>query len=389
MKTNHVTILGGGFAGVEAAIYLRKQEIEVTLISDRDYLFVYPISIWIPVSKIPFNKATIPLSDLQKAHGFELIIDRVNSIDSANKTVHLENQELAYDFLVIALGASKIKLPGLENTMSICGAPNQALVMKEKFDELLKKGSGKIAIGYGGNPKDKSGVRGGPAFEILFNFIHVLKQKKIRENFEITFFAPMKVLGKRMGKSGFLMLEKLFEKEKIKKRTGKRIKAFLPNMVVFEDDSTLDSDYIMYIPAGTGHDVLSNSDLALSDAGFVKIDDNCQVDGLDKVYAIGDIALIEGPDWLAKQGHMAEVMARHTAYNIAQQIKNTKKRKGFQDHLNILCVMDTGNGAALTYRKNEKDFIIPLPIVGHWLKQGWGYYYRNSKLKKFPRLPGM
>ena len=275
MKNQHVTILGGGFAGIEAAIYLRKQGIEVTLVSDRDYLFIYPISIWIPVSKIEFKDATIPLADLQKVHGFNLIIDRVNSIDCVNNIVKLETQEITYDFLVIALGASKVKLEGLENTMSICGAPNQSLVMKDKFDALLKKGSGKIAIGYGGNPKDKTGVRGGPAFEILFNFINVLKQKKIRDNFEITFFAPMKVLGKRMGKSGFAMLEKLFEKEDIKKRTGKKIKAFLPGTVVFEDDSTLESDYIMYIPAGTGHDVLSNSDLQLSDAGFVKIDDNC------------------------------------------------------------------------------------------------------------------
>lgn len=389
MKNQHVLILGGGFAGVEAAIYLRKQGIQVTLVSDRDYLFIYPISIWIPVSKLPFEKATIPLKDLQKVHGFNLVIDKVKSIDSATNTVQFENQKLTYDYLIVAIGANKIKLPGIDNTMSICGAPNQSLIMKDRFDALLEKGSGKIAIGYGGNPKDKSGVRGGPAFEILFNFLDVLKQKKIRDNYEITFFAPMKDLGKRMGKSGFSMLEKMFKKENIHKRTGKKIIEFSADKVVFEDNSVLESDYIMYIPASTGHAVLSNSDLPLSNSGFVKIDDYCQVDGLENVYAIGDIALIEGPDWVAKQGHIAEVMARNTAYNIGQEINNSAKRKGYKDHLNILCVMDTGNGAAFTYRKDDKDFIIPLPIVGHWLKQGWGHYYRNSKLNKFPRIPGM
>ena len=33
----NVLILGGGFAGVEAAIYLRKNNIDVTLVSNRDY----------------------------------------------------------------------------------------------------------------------------------------------------------------------------------------------------------------------------------------------------------------------------------------------------------------------------------------------------------------
>jgi len=49
--------------------------------------------------------------------------------------------------------------------------------------------------------------------------------------------------------------------------------------------------------------------------------------------------------------------------------------------------MDNGNGAAMTYRKDEKDFIIPLPWLGHWLKKGWGFYYKNTKLGRGPRIP--
>jgi sulfide:quinone oxidoreductase len=41
--------------------------------------------------------------------------------------------------------------------------------------------------------------------------------------------------------------------------------------------------------------------------------------------------------------------------------------------------MDTGNGAAIAYRKGNRDLIIPLPIVGHWLKKAWGIYYKLSK----------
>ncbi|MEN8248953.1 MAG: FAD-dependent oxidoreductase [Bacteroidota bacterium] len=387
--SKQVLILGGGFAGVESAIYLRKKGLNVTLVSDRDYLFIYPISIWIPVSKMKFEDATIPLEKLAKKHKFELIIDKVQRISAKDNSVELGTQKLSYDYLVVALGGGKLQHKGSENFMSICGQPDQSVKMKEKFDTLLAKGSGKIAIGYGGNPKDKTGVRGGPAFEILFNFLDVLKKKGIRDQYDITFFATMKDLGKRMGKSGYSMLGKMFEKEGINSRTGKKIKEFLPDKVVFEDDSVLETDYTMFIPGGTGHPILDNSDLPLSDSGFVKIDNHSQVEGFENVYAIGDVAKVEGPDWVAKQGHIAEVMAKNTAYNISEQIKGSSKRKGYSDHLNILCVMDTGNGAAFTYRKDEKDFIIPLPIVGHWLKKGWGFYYKNSKLNRIPRIPGM
>ncbi len=36
-----VLILGGGFAGVEAGIFLKKGGFDVTLVSDRDYLYMY------------------------------------------------------------------------------------------------------------------------------------------------------------------------------------------------------------------------------------------------------------------------------------------------------------------------------------------------------------
>ena len=58
-------------------------------------------------------------------------------------------------------------------------------------------------------------------------------------------------------------------------------------------------------------------------------------------------------------------------------------------HLNILCVMDTGNGAAFVYRSDNGGKMIPMPIIGHWMKKMWGWYCRSSKLGRIPRIPGM
>ena len=63
-----VLVLGGGFAGVEAAIALQKsKQFEVTLVSNRDYLYLYPVSIWIPVEGIKFENVKLPLRKIQKA----------------------------------------------------------------------------------------------------------------------------------------------------------------------------------------------------------------------------------------------------------------------------------------------------------------------------------
>ena len=82
-------------------------------------------------------------------------------------------------------------------------------------------------------------------------------------------------------------------------------------------------------------------------------------------------------------------MARNLAFNIAEREKGSEKRKGYKEHLNILCVMDSGDGAAFVMRTSKKEIMIPLPIVGHWLKKGWGWYYKQSKMKRMFRIPGM
>lgn len=385
-----VLILGGGFAGVQTAIELQKKgKFDITLVSDRDYLYLYPISIWVPVHIKEFNDVKVPLSTIQKKYPFNLIIDKVTEIQANGNKVICANLTLNFDYLVVAFGAEKMQHKGINNTLSICAKPEMALEIRNKIDELVQKGSGKIAIGFGGNPKDKSAVRGGPAFELAFNIHNYLKAKKLRENFELTFFAPMDEPGARMGKGALAMMDKMFTNYKIGKRFGKKIKEFVSDGVIFEDDSKLDSDFTMFIAAGAGPALLQNSDLPLSEAGFVKIDNYGQAQGFPNVFAIGDIAALEGPEWIAKQGHIAELMGRNAAYNINEIEKGSSKRKGYQEHLNILCVMDTGDGAAFVFRNGTKAIMIPMPIVGHWMKKGWGVYARLTKIGKFPRLPGM
>ena len=386
-----VLVLGGGFAGVEAAIFLRKHEMDVTLVSDRDYFYIYPTSIWIPTGDATMEDVSVPLDQLAFAHGYELIVDPVVAFDAANKRTTLASGRVLddFDYVVVALGQEKIHHKGMEHTLSICGKPEEAVILHERLQALVAKGSGKIAMGFGGNPKDTSAVRGGPAFEVLFNVHNFLKKKGVRDAFELTFFAPMEKPGQKMGDKALVMMDKMFGMTDINKRVGSKIVEFVEDGVVFEDGTKLESDLTMFISAGTGHSILKASGLPLSEAGFVVTNEYNEIEGFEGIYAIGDSAALMGPQWRAKQGHMAEVMARNVAYNIFQHQQKIDSKKSYMDHLNILCVMDTGNGAAFVYRDDKGGKMIPMPVVGHWMKKGWGWYCRNSKLGKIPRLPGM
>ncbi len=383
-----VLILGGGIAGVAAALAFRKRGFEVELVTDRPYLYIFPLSIWVPVRLAAFSEVTIPLSELARKHGFELTIDRVSGIDRNSGTVTLEasGSRIHSGTVVIALGAGKVPCPGIEHTLSICGVPEQALALRDRIDCLSARGYGRIAIGFGGSREDPSAVRGGPAFELLFNLHYRLTQLGIRERFELTFFSPMPSPGAKMGAKALGAMDRMFTSKKINKRVGTGIVRFDDTGVILSDGSTIASDLTMFIPACRGHEVVRNSGLPQNAAGFITIDDHCRIAGMENWYAIGDAAALEGPEWKAKQGHLAEVMADCAAAHAAALLKGQPRGgelPGYGKHLQVLCVMDTGDGAGLVYRDQHRELFLPLPVAGHWLKKLWGGYYKFSKTGHF------
>ncbi len=386
-----IFVLGGGFAGVEAAINLRKKGYQVSLISDRDYLFIYPVSIWIPVGKRSFEDTKLNLNKLAVKHGFELIIDKIVKIETESNTLFSDQNSYNYDYLFLANGMGKTVVNGIENTNSICGNPEESLVIKNKIEKIIAKGSGAINIGFGANPKDKGGssLRGGPAFELLFNISVLLKKKRLTDKVELTFFAPMAEPGKRMGDNAFSKMDKFFKRYKVKTHFGKNIKEFREDKIFFEDDTYLNSDLTMYISGGQGSELIQNSNFPKNEAGFVFIDDYCQVADFDNVYAIGDVAALPELPYAAKQGHVAEIMANVSVKNFHYKISGMNSRVGYAEKLEIICLMDSGDGAALVKRTADSEFLLPLPVIGHWLKMAWGWYYINTKMKRMFRIPGM
>ena len=378
-------VLGGGFAGLEAAIQLTRRGVGVTLISNRPYLFVYPTSIWIPTGESTFEDSCLDLADVATRRGFTFRQGEVQHIDGALHTVRVDGEALTADHLVLAFGGLRTRLPGMEHTHTLGGDPHATERFREALSALMEKGEGKIALGFGGNPKDPSAVRGGPVFEMLFNIDTLLRRRKLRDKFELTFFAPMPKPGKRMGEAALAVLEQMLADKNIPARTGVKITRFSEDAVHFEQGDPLDSDLTVYLPAGAGNPLAAG--LPVNEGGFVSIEPTCEVKGIPGVWAIGDVAALEGPEWRAKQGHLAEVMARVAAENIQAMDEGKPKSASYIDHMSIICLMDTGDGAAYVYRDDHKSRLIPMPVFGHWAKKGWGVYFKASKRGTVPTLP--
>ncbi len=147
---------------------------------------------------------------------------------------------------------------------------------------------------------------------------------------------------------------------------GQKIKSFHADGVQLEG-TKVKADLTIFIPGMTGKKWFADTGLELSEGGFIKGDANCRASGAERVYVAGDAGSFPGPDWRAKQAHMAELQAKCAADNIVAELNGNSPTEGFRTEL--ICIVDTLDSGMLVSRFERLNLILPPTRLMHWTKQ--------------------
>ncbi len=367
-----IIIIGTGFAGLTAVRQLRKLDsnVNITVINKTAEFLYYPSLIWIPSGLRKGDDLIVPLDNFFKRMKVTFHAGLVTGLKANGRVVITEKGELENDGLIIASGGRFIKkLPGIEHVITPC----EGIVAVETFKQKLQQlEGGTIAIGFGGNPKEPSAMRGGPMFEFLFGLHTQLVKEKRRDKFKLIFFNPAKEPGKRLGPKAVGNLLKAMEKRQIETHLGHKIKGFEANKVITEGGE-FNADLILFMPGMTGNLWFDQTELPRSEGGLVKANQYCQVEGMDKVYVAGDSGSFPGPGWMPKQAHMADLQAKVAAENLLAEFSGAKAQKTFTAEL--VCIVDSQNAGMLVTRTPNRSIVLPTMRLFHWSKRWFEWWY--------------
>lgn len=140
-----VVVLGGGFGGMEAIRVLerrlgQREDIDLLLVSDQNYLLFTPLLPQIASSRVEPRHIIQPVRDIRARRRFRFLRDRVVGIDLKERRVHLAEGDVTYDFLVVALGGvtQTFGVPSVEEHAFFFKALEDAVILRDHVIDLAE-----------------------------------------------------------------------------------------------------------------------------------------------------------------------------------------------------------------------------------------------------------
>ena len=102
-----VVIIGAGFGGLNAALKLARYPVRITLLDRRNHHNFQPLLYQVATGGLSPGEIAIPIRWIMRGRrNIEVLLGEVEDFDLARHVVKLADREIAYDYLIVAAGAS-------------------------------------------------------------------------------------------------------------------------------------------------------------------------------------------------------------------------------------------------------------------------------------------
>ncbi len=146
VQTQHprVVIVGGGFAGLQAARGLKDQSVSITVIDRQNHHCFQPLLYQVATAVLSPADIAWPIRGILRSQkNARVVMAEVTGVDTAAQIVHTDSIDLPYDYLVLATGAThsyfghddwEIDAPGLKRITDATELRRRLLIAFEQAE---------------------------------------------------------------------------------------------------------------------------------------------------------------------------------------------------------------------------------------------------------------
>ena len=337
-----IVVIGGGFAGINLCKRLDKSKYRVFLVDRNNFHCFPPLFYQIASSGLVESNICFPFRrELKKLDGVSYHMGHVKNVDLEKKEISTSYETLPYDKLVIAAGATNNYF-GMENlaeeTYGIKTVAQAAHTRDEILDRLergalchdperRKQLLSFLVVGGGPSGVEIAGALGEMKKYILKKEYPELSQDDVT----ITLVEGAgSLLGAMREKSRQHALESL-EKLMVNVRLNTVVKSYEDKYVTFSDGHKEYYETLIWTAGVKGEPIPGFPTQYLGRGGRIITDGFNRVKGLEDVFAVGDIALVQTEATPNGHPQMAQP-AIQEAVNLAYNLNAGEWKREFKYH---------------------------------------------------------
>ena len=287
-KKEVVLIVGGGFAGVKAALELADDErFDVTLLSDSAYLRYYP-TLYHTATGGQRANSSIPLRTIFADKPVSIIEGTAAAIDRKAKTVATKDgQAYAYDTLIIALGVvtNYFGIPGLKEYSYSIKTQDEVQRFKAHLHQQLtderRPDLHYVIVGAGPTGIELAGVLPGYLKQIMKN--HGLPERKIH----VDLIEAMPRLLPRLPKDTSRLVRRQLKRLGIRLYLGQAVQGETADALTVSG-KPIRSHTVVWTAGVTNHPFFADNHFVITGRGKVATDIYLQAE--PDIFVLGDNA---------------------------------------------------------------------------------------------------
>ena len=314
----HIVIIGGGFAGLNAIKVLDKNKFDITLIDRHNFHSFPPLFYQIASSGLDTGSISFPFRrEMRHMKHVRFHMGEVKNVDTENKTVTTQFETISYDYLIIAAGTTsnffgmkdlRDKVYTLKSVAEAIRLRNELLDRLErasitKSHERKKQVLSFVVIGAG-----PTGVEVAGAIGEMKRYIVPREYPELeKDDIKILIVEGADRVLRTMSEDASRHAREYLGHLMVDVKLNTTMVSYDNNIVKFADGEEVYCETLIWTAGITGVPIGGFDKSVYARGGRFIVDAFNKVKGYDDVFALGDIAYLESPEYPHGYPQLAQV----------------------------------------------------------------------------------